>query len=156
MFKVIGLSVLVLLMLAPVSLYYGLKVSPISWQIIHSVNSDNGIALKGYDPVSYFISGEPIFGNPDKGLLIDGIVYRFSTDENKLMFKTFPHRYLPQYGGYCAFAISTGFTANSSPQSWLIEGDKLFLFSDDDAKEIFKHQINSNIITKADSEWSNH
>ncbi len=81
------------------------------------------------------------------------VIYRFSSQENKLMFKTFPEKFVPQYGGYCALAISEGFTADINPLSWFINEDKLFLFFDNGAKDDFKQD--ANLISKANNYWLN-
>jgi len=156
MIKKILLGSIITAILIPVALFYSFKVSPLTWNIVPPTNNDSGIALRGYDPIAYFADGKALHGDPDKGLLINGLIYRFSTDENRLTFKTFPERYLPQYGGYCATAISNGFTADADPEKWLIVNDKLYLFFSDASKSDFYQRLQSSIILKADSEWVNH
>lgn len=151
LFGLIGLVILI-----PTSLFFGFKISPLGWGLMQPVNNDGGIALRGYDPVAYFTDDKAIPGDPEKGLLINGMVYRFSSEENKLMFKTFPDRYFPQYGGYCAAMISSGFTADIKPEQWLIVNNKLYLFSGGGSKNNFNQQLQDNIIKKADSEWAHH
>lgn len=144
------------LLLIPIALFYGFKLSPINWNLIDPVNNDSGIALRGYDPVSYFSHETATPGHPDKGLLINDAIYRFSSDENKLMYKTFPEKYIPQYGGYCATAISSGFTLDTDPEIWLIIDNKLYLFFDMASKNDFSKNLELNIVEKADAEWKNY
>jgi hypothetical protein len=148
------LVIAVIAVITPVVLFYGMKVSPISWQLLGPINENSGLALKGYDPVSYFHGNEATPGDSTKGLKASNSIWYFSSDENKLMFKTFPEKYLPQYGGYCASAVSAGFTADINPGIWHIENNKLYLFFDEGAKNNFTSRIGQGIIKKADSEWA--
>lgn len=151
--KNILLFVAVLVVLSPVALFYGFKISPLSWQLLGPINESSGLALKGYDAVSYFHGPKAQPGDRTKGLKYNGIIRYFSSDENKLMFKTFPEKFLPQYGGYCATAIASGFTADINPEIWHIEAGKLYLFFDEGSKNDFMANIGQGVIKKADSEW---
>ena len=153
MIKALLTGFVALVLIIPLALFFNMKISPVSWGLLEPVNESNGIVLSGYDPVAYFYEGTAVKGDPNNGLRHDGFLYRFSSDENKLMFKTFPDKFTPQYGGYCAHAISSGYIADSNPLSWKIHNDKLFIFFDDSAKEDFTLQIDSNI-TQADNNWS--
>jgi hypothetical protein len=152
--KKILLLVAVILALAPIALFYGMKVSPLSWQLLGPINESSGLASKGYDVVSYFHDKRASKGDSTKGLKLNDTIWYFSSNENKLMFKTFPDKYQPQYGGYCATAIASGFTADVNPEIWHIEAGKLYLFFDEAAKYDFVANINQGIIEKADSEWA--
>lgn len=152
--KNILLTIAVLVVLAPVVLFYGIKVSPLSWQLLGPVNESSGLALKGYDTVSYFHDAKALSGDRKKGLKHNGLIRYFSSDENKLMFKTFPDKFLPQYGGYCASAVASGLTADIDPEIWHIEAGKLYLFFDNSSKNYFVANIGQGIIKKADSEWA--
>lgn len=86
----------------------------------------NHLALGGYDTISYF-SGKPMKG--DKRYKIDykGATWRFSTQANLDLFRTNPEAFIPQFGGYCAWALAHGKLAKASPKSWLVEDGKLYL-----------------------------
>ncbi len=140
--------------LTPVAFFYGLKVSPLSWGLLGPINENSSLATQGYDVVAYFHDNQAKKGDKTKGLKNDDIIRYFSSDENKLMFKTFPEKYLPQYGGYCATAIASGLTADIDPEIWHIEDGKLYLFFNEDAKNDFVAQIGQGIIQTADREWS--
>lgn len=86
-----------------------------------------GIAINGYDPVAYFTESQPVEGSADFTSEYDGATFRFATAGNKAMFDGDPAKYAPQYGGYCAFAVSRGYTASTSPNAWSIHNDKLYL-----------------------------
>jgi YHS domain-containing protein len=148
----IGVVAVIAITLA--TLFYGLKVSPISMRLVGSINENSTLALKGYDPVAYFNQGKAIKGDTSKGIRWGNVIWYFSSDANKLMFKTFPEKYVPQYGGYCAGAVASGFTADIDPMIWHIENGKLFLFFDQGSKNSFVNAINTGIIKKASSEWA--
>lgn len=148
------LLMLVIAAITPVAFFYGLKISPLSWQLLGPINEDSNLALDGYDVISYFHDNQAKKGDRTKGLKADNIIRYFSSNENKLMFKTFPKKYLPQYGGYCATAIASGFTADVNPEIWHIENGKLYLFFDEAAKNDFVAKIDQGIIQTADREWS--
>ena len=152
--KKILLLIAVLLVISPLALFYGIKLSPLSWKLLGPINENSTLALRGYDAVSYFHGNNVVQGDRTKGLRVNNTIWYFSSDENKLMFKTFPEKYQPQYGGYCATAIASGFTADINPDIWHIEKGKLYLFFDEGAKNSFVAKINQGIIEKADNEWA--
>src|SRR4051794_20473715 len=73
---------------------------------IGAVNTENGLAIKGYDPVSYFTTGKPTPGLAQFSMTYKGATYRFVSAENRDRFIAKPEEFVPQYGGYCALAIS--------------------------------------------------
>jgi YHS domain-containing protein len=91
------------------------------------VNATDGAGLKGYDPVAYFTDGQPTKGSSQYSLQWKGVTYRFASTENLQSFKGDPEKYLPQYGGYCAYAMSINRIADISPTEWTIFGGKLYL-----------------------------
>lgn len=131
-----------------------MKISPLSWRLLGPINENSSLALKGYDVVSYFHDDNITQGDRTKGLKVNDAIWYFSSDENKLMFKTFPEKYPPQYGSYCASAVAAGFTADINPHSWHIENGKLYLFFDDGAKNDFVADISQGIIERADNQWA--
>lgn len=91
-------------------------------------NLKNGLALEGYDPVSYF-NGKPLKGKEELKLRFNGAVYQFATTENLNKFKTTPGRYEPAYGGWCAYAMGeTGEKVKIDPETFKILEGKLYLF----------------------------
>ncbi len=89
---------------------------------------DDRIAIKGYDPVSYFVSDEPMEGNENLSHAYNGATYYFSSQENLDMFKADPAKYEPAYGGWCAYAMGKGYTADANPKTYKILDGKLLLF----------------------------
>ena len=93
---------------------------------IFTGNSD-GIAIRGYDPVGYFTEGKPVEGKTDFTTEWRGAEWRFASAENLAAFEASPEKYAPKYGGYCAYAVSQGYTAKTEPEAWTIVDGNLYL-----------------------------
>jgi YHS domain-containing protein len=91
------------------------------------VNATEGIGVKGHDPVAYFVNGRPIKGAEQYSFVWKGVTYRFASEDNLNLFKADPAKYLPQYGGYCAYAMSIDRIADIDPTEWAIVAGKLYL-----------------------------
>lgn len=91
------------------------------------VYSHRGIAVDGSDVVAYFTEGKPTKGSSDYTHDWNGVTWRFASAENRDAFATSPHSYAPQYGGFCAWAVSQGYTASTVPEAWKIVDGKLYL-----------------------------
>ena len=91
------------------------------------VFSDAGLAIRGTDPVAYFKSGAPTKGQEAYGLMWRGAEWRFASAENMESFEMHPEAFAPAYGGYCAYAVSEGYTASTTPKAWKIVNGKLYL-----------------------------
>lgn len=118
------------LMTAMASAYAVLAVPPVEAQNQSKppINLDGaGLAIKGYDPVAYFTLGAPTRGLAQFTATHDGATYRFASAEHKAKFEQEPAKYVPQYGGYCAYAVAKGYTAAVDPTAWQVVGDKLYL-----------------------------
>lgn len=89
---------------------------------------DDGIAIKGYDPVSYFVSDKPLEGQEDLTFEYVGATYQFASQQNLDTFKADPAKYAPAYGGWCAYAVGKGYTADANPKTYKILDGKLLLF----------------------------
>ena len=84
-------------------------------------------AIRGYDPVAYFTLGQPTRGLDQFSTRWQGAVYKFASADNLAQFEADPAKYAPQYGGYCAYAVSQGYTASTDPDAWSIVDGKLYL-----------------------------
>lgn len=92
----------------------------------------DGIALGGYDPVSYFVQSEAKLGTEDSSVEYNGLTYFFSSSKNQKLFEERPEKYLPEYGGWCAYAVAEGpKKMKPDPTMWQIQDGKLQLFYDD-------------------------
>ncbi len=111
-----------------------------------------GVAVGGYDPVAYFSENKPVKGNPALSLEHGGAQYHFSSEANREAFKKEPAKYAPQYGGYCAWAVSQGYTAHGDPNAWTVANGKLFLNYNAGVRATWAKDIPGHI-TKADANW---
>ena len=136
--KIIKISAIVLAGIAVLVATFAVynDISPVSWGLHRPVYTSGGYALKGFDAVSYF-QGQPKQGEPQYVVNYGGSSWIFSSAENRDQFAASPERFIPQFGGYCAKAISTGFTAAGDPTVFAIRDGKLFIFSSEEVKSEF-------------------
>ncbi len=91
-------------------------------------NLKKGIALEGYDPVSYF-DGKPQEGSEKIKVEYKGVTYLFATAANAAKFKQTPDKFEPAYGGWCAYAMGdSGEKVKVDPETFKILNGKLYLF----------------------------
>lgn len=114
--------------------------------------NDSGVAIHGFDPVAYFTAGEPVAGSPAYSYTWEGAEWHFASAENRNRFVEDPERYAPEYGGYCAFAVSRGGTADIDPDAWSIVDGRLFLNLSPFVQRRFELRLNHNI-EEADQNW---
>jgi YHS domain-containing protein len=86
-----------------------------------------GPAIHGYDPVAYFNAGKPVQGQADLSYAWSGATWLFSSAANRQAFIDDPQRYAPQFGGFCAYAVSFAQFADVDPEAWTIRDGKLYL-----------------------------
>lgn len=111
-----------------------------------------GVAVGGYDPVSYFTVGKPVRGKKEFEASWDGVKWRFSSAENRDTFLESPQKFSPQYGGYCAYAVGIGRTAKGDPRQWKIVGGKLYLNYNRSIKRTWERK-QSYYIKTANKNW---
>lgn len=129
------------------------RVLPLSWghkEVNKPMFTSN--AINGYDAVAYFKENRAILGNKAYSYNWKDADWTFATQENKKMFSENPNKYAPQYGGYCAFAVSKGFTANTDPNSFEIINEKLYLFDGEEVKADWKTNLKENL-QKCETNW---
>lgn len=91
-------------------------------------NLKNGIAAQSFDTVAFF-EGKAIKGKEQYSSSYNNAKYLFSSNENIEKFEKSPEKYSPQYGGFCSIAMSEGAQVNPNPKSFIIQNDKLYLFT---------------------------
>lgn len=116
------------------------------------IHANNGIAVDGSDVVAYFTKGRPVVGAPDFTHQWQGATWRFATAANRDAFAADPQAYAPQYGGYCAWAVSEGYTASTIPEAWKIVDDKLYLNFNRRIQRRWERNIPDRIAA-ADANW---
>ncbi|ERH41465.1 hypothetical protein N751_17015 [Legionella pneumophila str. Leg01/11] len=110
------------------------------------------VALQGYDVVAYFTENKPVKGNGDHVVIRDGIYYLFANENDKKLFEANSDKYLPQYGGWCAFGAAVGKKVASDPLAWKIVDGKLYLNLNERVQKIWAKDI-PGYIKKADANW---
>jgi YHS domain-containing protein len=112
---------------------------------VDEINNRQGLALRGYDPVAYFTEKKPTPGRADISYSWKGATYRFATAEHRDSFAASPEHYAPQFGGYCAFAVSLGTTADGDPFQWAVDSDRLFVNNNAIAAKLWNQSRSKNI-----------
>lgn len=112
----------------------------------------NGVAVQGYDVVAYFESNKPIEGKSDIKTAYNNATYFFSSENNKALFLKNPEKYVPQYGGYCAYGTSENHLSPTDPQAFTIVDDKLYLNYNLKVKELWSKDREERIV-KANKNW---
>ncbi len=118
---------------------------------------DSKIALQGYSPVSYLDLGLAQKGLKEFKASHDGLNYYFTSKDQKNKFEANTAKYLPQYGGYCAFGVSIGAKFRTDANKFVVKEGKYFLFLNDlevDAAQLWLDGDHSKLVAKADSNWA--
>ena len=110
------------------------------------------LALKGYDPVSYFTDGRPGKGSADYQASYDDATYWFKTPEHRATFVADPDHYAPQFQGFCTVTLSRGARLEADPEAWVIADGKLYVFGAKEAVPMLRAQTAS-VIEKATENW---
>jgi len=128
--------------------------APNAWAASPEVNLGhfNGLAMNGYDVMSYWQDGNPQKGNPEISAEYNGATWVFQNDGNRQAFLSAPEKYAPQFGGYCAYAASQNAVADVDPFAWRIWNDKLYLNYSPQVRRIWATDIDANI-EKANGYW---
>ena len=106
------------------------------------VNQDRaGLALQGYDPVAYFQAGQPARGDAKFSHTWMEATWRFRLAEHRDLFMATPEKYAPQFGGYCAWAVSNGYTAKIDPEAWRIVDGKLYLNYNKEVQQMWQKDV---------------
>jgi YHS domain-containing protein len=116
------------------------------------LNKTAGVTVHGYDAVAYFTEGKPVKGTGRFGYKWMGAKWLFSSAENRDSFVKSPEKFAPQYGGYCAYAVSQGITADIDPKAWKIVEGKLYLNLSPGVARIWERDIPGYIV-KANKNW---
>ena len=116
------------------------------------VYAEGGVAINGYDPVAYFTESKPVEGSAEFTAEHEGATFRFASAANRDTFVADPLAYAPQYGGYCAYAVSRGYTATTSPNAWSVHEGKLYLNFNRAVRTLWSRDIPGNVM-KGDANW---
>jgi YHS domain-containing protein len=114
--------------------------------------SKEKLALSGYDPVAYFVAGKPVKGSGTISTTYNGATWHFASEANRTTFAADPAKYAPQFGGYCSWAVSQGYTASGDPLAWKIVNGKLYVNYNQDVAATWSKDISTNI-SKGNANW---
>ena len=132
-------------------LLLGLATTAIAGKV-DPVYQHGGLAIRGYDAVAYYQQSAPVKGSSQFSYQWRGATWLFASAENRDRFQADPERYAPQYGGYCAYAVSKGRTASIDPEAWKIVDGKLYLNYSKGVQKKWEQDVPGNIV-KADEYW---
>ena len=111
-----------------------------------------GLALGGTDPVAYFTEGAPVPGASQHALSWRGATWQFASAANRARFEMDPDAFAPRYGGYCAFAMASGYIADSVPEAWSVVDGALYLNLSLSVRERWLADP-AGFIARADANW---
>ncbi|MGI9326323.1 MAG: YHS domain-containing (seleno)protein [Pseudomonadales bacterium] len=109
-------------------------------------------AVGGYDLVTYQTAKRPARGTGHFVSEHEGVTYLFANSVNKAKFDKNPQRYLPAYGGYCAFGVSVGKKFAADPEVWRVVDGRLYLNLDANIQDDWLKDVPARI-AKADANW---
>jgi YHS domain-containing protein len=112
----------------------------------------SGLAISGYDPVSYFVDQEPVEGRPEFEYTYQGTVWRFRSEGNRNAFADNPTVYAPLFGGYDPVGIARGISRPGHPLVFLVLRGRLMLFYGEAARDKFLADPVT-VLTDAQSHW---
>jgi YHS domain-containing protein len=130
--------------LTPFYLMFALVIAALCSGQAQSLPSDSvvtdpqtGLAIDGFDPVAYFTGAGPTVGRAAFEYRLAGVTWRFRSEGNRDAFADHPEVYAPQFGGYDPVAIARGISVAGHPLTWLVAGERLYLFYDAKARADF-------------------
>lgn len=112
----------------------------------------DGVALRAHDPVAYFRENRPLKGKPEFQREHQGSVFHFVSAANRDAFAADPTSYAPQYGGFCAFGIASGYKAAIDPAAFSIVDGKLYLNYSRGVQKLWSADV-PGFIARADRNW---
>ncbi|MGJ5182129.1 YHS domain-containing (seleno)protein [Bradyrhizobium oligotrophicum] len=115
-------------------------------------NRYSGLAIDGFDPVSYFVDGQALIGDADFEAAQAGVVWRFRNEGNRASFLAHPEVYGPQFGGYDPTDVARGITVPGNPRLFAVVDERLFLFSREESRDAFKADP-ARYLPRAEARW---
>jgi YHS domain-containing protein len=116
------------------------------------VNRFSGLAIEGFDPVAYFVDGQPVRGLADFELTQGGAVWRFHNEGNRASFAEHPEIYGPQFGGYDPTEVARGVTQPGNPMFFVVADQRLYLFSREANRDAFAADPAA-VLQQASTRW---
>jgi YHS domain-containing protein len=119
---------------------------------VFALDELSGVALYGFDPVSYFLGEGPKGGLAEYEVIWSGVAWRFASAANREAFVEHPEAYAPRLGGYEATAAAGGIIVEANPLLFAVTSEGLYLFRSDHARARF--MADDSIAHKAEERWS--
>jgi len=129
-----------------------LAFSTLSFAGVDTGTDENGVILAGYDAVAYFTVGEPVVGSTEFTAIHNDAIYRFSSAENRDLFKAEPEKYEPQYGGFCAYGATFGKKFEVDGKAFEIVDGKLYVNKNQQVYAAWRQNIPKHL-DEANTEW---
>lgn len=124
---------------------------------LHGYNlPSSGLALEGYCPVAYFAVNKPVKGKPQHASTHNGVTYHFVSADAKRAFDAEPEKYIPAFGGWCAFGMAVQDKFPVDPRNFKIVDGRLLLFlknPDVDAVELWNQGDEQELLRQARAHW---
>lgn len=144
----------ILTMAGAVLLLIATCVAPLAQSLVTKIVTDplTGVAIDGYDPITYFTEPEPLPGSPEYEYYWGGVPWYFVSAANRDVFIRAPDVYAPQYGGYCEMSLARGYLSDGKPRIYVIDKMRLFLFYSAANREAFLLSPDD-AMSRAHSNW---
>ena len=124
---------------------------------LHSYNlPSSGVALEGYCPVAYFAINKPVRGKPEYASIHNGVTYHLVSADAKRTFDADPEKFIPAFGGWCAFGMAVQDKFPVDPRNFKIVDGRLMLFlrnKNVDAVALWNQGNEKELIAKSDAHW---
>lgn len=120
----------------------------------HKINHVNNIAIEGYDVVAYFLQEKAVRGSERFKSTYKNVGWLFHSLKHKEIFEQDPEKYIPQYGGFCAYGTSRGYLVKIDPYAWTVYKGKLYLNFSLSVRETWSKDKDL-YIERADKHWPN-
>jgi YHS domain-containing protein len=117
-----------------------------------NVSGASNIAMNGYDPVAFFTDTKPVNGSPFITAEYEGAVYLFASEEHKKLFSENPDKFVPQFGGFCAYGVGLDKLFPIDINIWQVRDNKLYLNLNSAILKEFNANFNGNI-EQAGKNW---
>lgn len=114
----------------------------------------NGLGVNGYDTVAYFTRKKAVKGKDRHQTEFGGRTWQFANEKHLQQFEANPDKYLPVFGGHCAYGTSRGYLVRGDPEAWTVYRGKLYLNYSKAVRNTWKRNIDRNI-AKANGHWPN-
>ncbi len=108
--------------------------------------------ISGYDPVAYFSDNKAMKGSGYHVAEYKGVTYAFASKDHKQLFEDNPEKYVPAYGGYCAYGVAVGKKFVSDPEAWKVVDGRLYLNLDKDIQSKWLQDV-PGYIKKSEANW---